>query len=191
MFDKVPILKRWRVILGLIGAVFLFSLLYAKQYWDTSQRLEELRKKTRSLESADMEIVNRQVELKQLGDAIAAIQQSKVELKGHAALMSYIEEQAASRALRMVSLPKEMVLSQGGYGIAQIRFKLEGMFHDILDLLYQIEQRDRVGSIAYVNLGLEQVRGREESSQLLIAEIHLNRLLANENEHTVSHADEE
>lgn len=183
MFESVPILKRWRVIMGLIGAIFLFSLFYAKQYLDLLDKVAVLEQKTAELEDADLQIVNRQVSLQQLGEAIGQIQKASVNLDGHAAMMTYLEQQSAERDLRMVSLPRESLLSQGGFGIAKISFKVEGMFHDILALLFQIEQVDRVGSVAHVHIGLEQIRGRVQDGKMLMAAIELNRYLPGNSNH--------
>ena len=75
MFDNIPIQKRLKIILGLIGFVFVVSLFYGKQVWDIYAKADELEVKTALVADADLEIVNRQVRLKALGEEIRQVQQ--------------------------------------------------------------------------------------------------------------------
>jgi hypothetical protein len=124
-----------------------------------------------------MEIVNRQVRLKELSDRINRLQFSGQILTSHVALMQYIETQCDMNHLVMIQLPKETLEDIEGYEIAHVDFSVQGNFHDIVALLYQLEAKDKIGSIAKADLELKTMRMSDDRRQLLIATIRLNRLV--------------
>lgn len=176
MFDNIPIQKRLKFILGLIGFVLLVSVLYAFQVKGIFERVDELQTKTRIVEDADLAIVNRQVRLKELTDEIGALQKFGVRLNSHAEFIQYMEEACQELGLTLVQLPLETMEDVDGYQIARIDFSVEGMFHDILSLVYQLEQKDRVGSVDRVQLERRNIRVRNERKEMLVGEIRINRL---------------
>jgi hypothetical protein len=124
MFTQVPIQKRWRIILGIIAFAFLVSFAYAAQVWGIYAKIDELQAKTEVIEDADMEIVNRQVQLKQLSDNIRGVQSRDSLVGTHVQLMQYIEQQCDQNRLRLIQLPKENIQEIEGYQIAAIDFSL-------------------------------------------------------------------
>lgn len=177
MFDNVPIKKRLYVILGLIGFVFLISLLYGVQVLGIYDKVNELEQKTALIEDADLEIVNRQVRLKELGAEISQLQSTGLKISSHAGFMDYVEKQCAELDLQLFVLPRESVEKLEGYRVAEIEFAVEGMYHDILNLMYQMEFKDRVGSVSYVRMERKSVRIRNTRKDILLATIRINRLL--------------
>jgi hypothetical protein len=177
MFEQVPILKRWRYIIGMIAFVFLFSLFYAAQVWRIYAKIEELEGKTALARDADLETVNRQVELKRLSDGIRNMQASGKRIESHVQLMQYIEQYCAENSLRIIQLPKEGLEDVEGYEIAKVEFSVEGSFHDILRLVHQLESKDGIGSIDRAQLELKTVRVGGDQQRMLIGSISLNRLI--------------
>jgi|GEM_PF-3753909 len=177
MFESIPIIKRLRYILILMGLAFLITLLYGQQVIGIYDRIEELELKTLVVEDADLEIVNRQVRLKELSTSIRDQQAHGVSLHGHADFLRYTDSLSAGLGLHLVALPLETVEDLDGYRVAHIDFSVEGMFHDILRLVYQMEYTDQVGSVAQVNLEHQSIRVRSQKREVLIASIRLNRLL--------------
>jgi hypothetical protein len=177
MFNNTPIQKRWKLILYGIAFAFLISLLYAKQAYDIHTKTQDLKSKTALIQDADLEIVTRQVKLKELSTRIRTLQETRKELPTHIALMQYIEAQCDTHQVQMIQLPKETLQTIEGYTIAQVDFSVSGTFHHILNLLYQIEAQDRIGSIAKADLELKTLRMADDRQKLLVATIRLNRLL--------------
>lgn len=182
MFESIPIAKRLRYILILMGVAFLITLLYGQQVLGIYDRIDELEQKTSVIEDADLEIVNRQVRLKELSTNIRAQQAAGVELSGHADFLRYTESACSQLGLKMVALPLETVEDLDGYRVAHIDFSVEGMFHDILSLVYQMEYTDQVGSMTQVNLEHKSIRVRNRKREVLIASIRINRLLKRNND---------
>lgn len=180
MFDNIPIIKRWKFIIGIIAFAFLVSLLYGWQVLDLYGDIEQLKHKTAIIEDADLQIVNRQVRLKELSDKIRNMQNRGVELNSHVALMQYIETACLERDLLLIQLPQAHIEDLDGYQVSHVQFSIEGMFHDILRLIYQIESKDRIGSIAKADLELKNMRIGDDRAQMLVATIHLNRLVTSE-----------
>lgn len=179
MFENVPIQKRLKVILGLIGFVLVLSLLYGVQVKGIFERVEELKAKTRVVDDADLAIVNRQVRLKELNAQINQLQEFGVRLQSHADLVAYVEKSCHERGLTLVRLPLESMEDVEGVQIARIDLSVEGMFHDILGLIYQLEYKDQVGSVARVALEKRKLRVRGERKEMLVAEIQMYRLQQN------------
>ncbi len=177
MFENVPIKKRWKFILGIIAFAFTVSFVYAWQVKGIYQKVDELQARTAIVEDADLEIVNRQVRLKELGDEIRGLQSTGREIDSHVQLMQYIEEQCDQKMLQLIQLPKESIEDADGYEIARIEFSVQGNFSSILGLIYQIEAIDRIGSISKAGIELKSMRVEDELQQLLIATIHMNRLV--------------
>lgn len=177
MFEGVSIEKRWRAILWLIGVAYLMAALYGWQVWALHDQVGVLEGKTARLAEADLEIVNRQVELKLLGDEIGRIQRPGVELADQVAFMAYLDTICQVRGLTLVRLPEEEVEQKEGFGIVKTEFQVEGMFHDILNLIYQLEYTDRVGSVGYVDLERKSVRVEDGRMDVLLGRVRLNRML--------------
>jgi hypothetical protein len=177
MFDNVPIQKRWKYIIGIIAFAFLFSLFYAAQVWGIFTRIADLERKTALVKDADLETVNRQVQLKTLSDGIRNLQSSGRALASHVELMQYIEAFCAAHALRMIQLPQETLEDVEGYEIAKVEFSVEGSYHNILRLLHQLEAVDAIGSIDRAQLELKTIRVGDDRKRMLVGSIRLNRLI--------------
>lgn len=177
MFESIPIEKRWRIILGIIGFAFLMSIAYAWQVWGIYDKIDELQAKTAVIVDADMEIVNRQVQLKQLSDRIRGAQSRDSLVGTHVQLMQYIERFCDQNQLRLIQLPKENIQDIEGYEIAAIDFSVQGGFHNIIRLIYQLEAKDKIGTIAKADLELKTIRTDSDRQQLLVATLRLNRLI--------------
>lgn len=188
MFENVPIHKRWKFILAGIGGVFIVSLLYARQVWGIYASIDELARKTAIIEDADLEIVNRQVRLKELSDRISRLQATSHPITSHVALMQYIEQQCDHHQVRIIQLPRETLENIQGYEVAHVDFSVQGTFHHILHLLYHIEAQDRIGSIAKAHMELKTMRVADDRQQLLIATIRINRLIQKQPGHSQSPA---
>jgi hypothetical protein len=177
MFESIPIHKRWRIILGIIGFAFLVSLLYARQVWGIYAKIDELQAKTAVIEDADLQIVNRQVRLKQLSDNIRGAQSQDSLVGSHVQLMQYIEAFCDQNRLRLIQLPREQIQDIQGYQIAAIDFSVQGGYHDILALIYQMEAMDHIGTIAKADIELKTIRIDNAREQMLVASLRLNRLI--------------
>lgn len=177
MFENIPIQKRWRMILGIIAFAFGISLLYAWQVWGIYEKVDALEDKTAVIEDADLEIVNRQVRLKELSDAIGGAQQQDSLIGSHVALMQYIETFCDRHALRLISLPKEDVQDIEGYEIASVHFAVAGGFHAIVALIYQLEAVDHIGSVAKADIELKTIQMDNGRQPMLVGNITLNRLI--------------
>ena len=184
MFDSIPIQKRIRYLLILLGVAFLISLLYGYQTMGIYNKIDDLEAMTTRIEDPDLQIVNRQVRLKELSTAIRQQQDHTVQLNSHAEFLHYTDQHCTDLDLKLLALPFEEVEDLDGYLIARIDLAVDGMFHDILALLYRIEHQDRVASADRIHLERKTIRIRNQKEEVLIASIRLNRLLTpNQNSH--------
>lgn len=177
MFDSIPIEKRLRYILVLMGLALVVSLLYGLQVLDIYEKISELEKKVQVVEDADLEIVNRQVVLKQLGEEIANLQASGRPIESHAAFIAYADSLCGASDLSLVSMPVETVEVVGGYRIARIEFSVEGLFENINSLIYRLEQIDRIGSLDHAHIERRTIRIRNVPREIIVASLRVNRLV--------------
>ena len=177
MFDNIPIEKRLRLFLGLLGLAFLLSLAYGWQTLGLQSRVAQLEIKTAGLEDADLQIAHRQVRLKELTDAIRTGQENGHAITSHADFLGYTQGLCSHLELKIMEIPLETVQDLDGYLIARIDLSLEGMFHDLLQFLYRVEHIDRVASTERVLLERKTIRIRGQAREVLIAHLRLNRLL--------------
>lgn len=177
MFEGIPIQKRLRYILILMGCALLVSLLYGKQVLDIYAHIGELETKVLVVEDADLQIVNRQVALKQLGADISNLQQTGRGIESHTAFIAYADSLSGAAQLKLVSIPIESIEEVGGYRIAHIDFEVEGSFENINSLIYRMEQIDRIGSVDRVHVESRTIRTSNVPRRILVAEIRLNRLV--------------
>ncbi|MEM7036792.1 MAG: hypothetical protein AAF570_07430 [Bacteroidota bacterium] len=177
MFDNVPIERRLKVILGFIGFAFIISLLYGKQVMGIYAKVNELEQKTALVKDADLEIVQRQVKLKSLGQEIQAVQQVGKELSSHIELMEYVDSLCLDYGLELIRLPEEEIQEVGGYSVAHARFSVTGTYRDIVGLLFHLETKDRIGSVAYANVERQTIRVRNVRREMLVATFGINRLI--------------
>lgn len=187
MFDSIPIAQRLRYILILLGCAFVISLLYGYQTLDIYDRIDELEKKTAVVQDADLQIVNRQVRLKELSLSIRNRQEDQFILNSHADFLRYTEKACSDLDLQLLALPLESVEDLDGYLLAQIDLSVQGMFHNILSLLYRMEYQDRVASAARIQIEHKDIRIRNQKREVLIASIRIHRLLTSNNPQDASH----
>lgn len=187
MFDSIPIYQRLRYILILLGCAFAISLLYGYQTLGIYERIDELERKTAVVQDADLQIVNRQVRLKELGLSIRNRQKNEFSLNSHADFLRYTETACSDLELQLLALPLESVEDLDGYLLARIDLSVQGRFHDILSLLYRMEFQDRVASADRIHLEHKFIRIRNQKREVLIASIRINRLLTSNNPQNASH----
>lgn len=178
MFESVPILKRWKVIIGIIGLAFVVSIMYAKQVWDLRSKVKELETKTKLVEDADMEIVNRQVRLKELGAEVEGLQSVRVQIHSHGELMEYIEQLTDSLGLQLIQMPRQSLSNLEPYQLANVNFSVSGNFHAIVQFIYRLEAVDRVGSVSQAVLALRALRKDVGPTEILVADIRITRLVS-------------
>ncbi|MCB0851654.1 MAG: hypothetical protein KDD63_05510, partial [Bacteroidetes bacterium] len=83
---------------------------------------------------------------------------------------------------RMILLPQEGKITEGEYQISEIQFQVQGSLASILSIIYQLEQKDRMGNISYAHLATQTIRRNRQRKQVLVAIITFKRLITNQNE---------
>ena len=167
------------IYIWLGGLVFLFLLgmLSVRNVLHLRLRYAQLRTHAYEIEHAEEILLDQQVQLKSLEQQLLQLNPNRIELSNHNHFVRYSEQICADHGVQIVSLPVEAVSKLGEYQVASIAFTLEGTYHGLLQVLYDIEQRDRVASIQHLNIRTEEIRIDFQQKKYLIAEVVLNRLI--------------
>ncbi|MEL7535195.1 MAG: hypothetical protein AAFN10_28105, partial [Bacteroidota bacterium] len=128
------------------------------------------------IESAPMILRQQDQQLDRLAKQVSQFQSTQQDISSHIAFVEYLEEICRQHKVKIVSLPREATQLVEGYSLVEERFSLEGGIHDILKVLHQIEQQDRVGSIAYLSLQRTSLSLFSKRQNVLVGSVALYRL---------------
>lgn len=182
MLDKIPPLKRMYILLGLLLITVLVTLAYVKRTTDLFSSIRNLEARTALAERSDRELEVSRDMLSALDHRIMEVQQVHVEIESHVQFLEYMENLCSKHELRLLSLPQERVDTMDRYQIASIRFRLEGSYHNLIAMIYQLEHVDRAASVNRCDLHQEQIREMENKKTILVGDLEVNRMLKVKNE---------
>jgi Tfp pilus assembly protein PilO len=192
MLDKIAPKTRMYILLGLLAVTALVTLVYVRRTLDLFSKISTLEQKTSMVATADRQLQVHQEMLNALDSRILQVQQVHVQIESHVQFLDYMENLCKKHELRLLSLPQERVDTLDRYQIASIRFKLEGSYHHLTQMIYELEQVDRVASLSHCELRQETIREMENKKTILVAEIEVNRMLKlNEDEDEEGETDDE
>lgn len=104
-----------------------------------------------------------------------SIEQKREALGNPIAFASYLEAVCRKHEVRLVTMPGMHHTAETQANRKEERFSLQGDFHKILRLLFQVEQKDQLGSVTRTSFTLQQVRAGHHKRQLLIADVVMER----------------
>lgn len=94
----------------------------------------------------------------------------------HLEFVQYLEALCRENEVRIVNLPIENEQDQGAYRLLEEQFSLEGSLHNMILIINQLEQKDKVGWIGHLSLKRKQMRMQQQKKWLLIADVKLSRI---------------
>ena len=180
MLDNIPIRRRLTGLLVLLGLTALVVVVYAGQTISILSKASGMEKRKPGVASAPAELAEYETRLASLDHEIKSLRSRGVNIESHAGFIDYSEKLCGEYDLRMFSLPVEERMKMQDYDVASIPFSIEGGYHDILKFIHRMEQVDRVASVENVTFSAETLRINDEKTKVLIASLHVNRLLQNE-----------
>lgn len=163
-----------------LGGLVFFLLLGIVSIQNVSHfraRYTQLSSHVYEIDHADEILLDQQISLKQLEQQLLQLKPNRVEIHSHNHFVQYAESICATHEVKLVSLPVEEVSLQGEYRVARISFSLEGAFHNLIQVLYEIEQQDRVASIQHLHVRTEEIRQSAQKKRFLIVDVVMNRLV--------------
>lgn len=177
MFDNIPIQKRLRAMLGILGLILLFGVVYYIQARGVQAQNAELEARLAASHNFEEEMLDYEVRLRELEADISQLERSRRVLCSHSDFIQYVEEACKARGLQLIRLPIEERESMGDYEIAHISLSIKGDFHPLLQLLHQMEHTDRVATVERLVMERQQVRIQRRREDILVCQLELNRMI--------------
>ena len=173
-------------ILLIATAMIVLGLIYSGQFFSQAIRQIPLESALKSqfllLAQKDATLGEQRVKMEQLAKATEGINNNKKPIQSHLDFMHYLEGIIQKANARMILLPQEGKITEGEYQILEIQFQVQGSLASILSIIYQLEQKDRMGNISYAHLATQTIRRNRQRKQVLVAIITFKRLITNQNE---------
>ena len=166
-------------ILVLGGVLLLLLLLLiqnCRQSWQEIGLYSSLDTRMDTLSGADSLLRKQQLLLQKLSFSARELGGKTLEVDSHLTFGTYLDSLCRKHGLTIVSLPQESLENTGSFTISSERFHLSGRFHDIVQVLYQLEYEDRIGSIGTSQLKTQTIRNGRNKQTILLADIELKRL---------------
>ncbi|WNJ21615.1 hypothetical protein [Pontibacter sp. G13] len=110
---------------------------------------------------------------------IRQLQRHRISLGDASTSGAYLEALASQYHLQLVSWPYGTSDTLSGHILYKEQFTLAGPFRQILGMLNQIEQHDRMGHVHAIHFELKRVRTGRKIREELVVEIGLRRLGGN------------
>lgn len=176
-------MNKWLTIRNLLFLASGLCLLLALSLWDRypelqamQQRLSRSNQLVERIEMAPTILSQQDQQLTRLAKQVDRFQEQQLQLSDHLAFVEYLEALCRKHKLKLVSIPREAKQEVDGFSLVEERFSLEGGIHDLLRVLHQIEQIDRVGSIDQLSLQRTALSLFNKRQNVLVGTVRLYRL---------------
>ena len=156
------------LIAGLLG---LFQLM--SDFRKTLIIHQNLQTQAKSIENAPNILARQSHQLELMANQRDELNVQQKQLGDHHAFSKYLENLCQQHKLRLVSLPEEEILD--GNGLAQEQFEVEGSLRNLLQLIHQLEYKDRIGRIKAAGLARQYIGVGRNRRSFLIAKLELLR----------------
>lgn len=163
-----------------VGAmIFLaFSLvMYAWQVSVLRQTQNQKKALVQLLENAPTILKKQQDSLQMLETLISKQQNGSLNIVSHNEFIRIIEEACRETNVRILNIPQESIESNQTFQLAKVEMKLEGTYKNLLQLLFMIENKKKIGKIQTLDMKVEEFSKNLEIKNYLTLELTLYRLI--------------
>lgn len=168
--------------LGLLGLLLLVRLGFQSQaVWQQYAQYEGLSQQAARLQNAPTILQQQSQTLVGLDKQVAHFQSVGPMVQSHPDFVRYLEGLCRQHTVNIVALPIEQEQTSEGYRLLEERFSLQGNFHQVLRVLHQLEQRDRMGQIQHLAFERKALRLQQGPRWILVADVILHRISRQEN----------
>lgn len=175
----IPLLNRWFILI--FGVFLLLLLLMIVQnlgiLYLQHARYQAFHPQLSRIKHAHLIEAEQKAQLESIQHNLALQEAESPKISSHIAFVEYVEGITQELGLLLISLPQLLPTSdQDPFLLAQC--EVQGSFHAILQLIYQLEEVDRLGAIHTCTFEQKVIRIKGKRTPLLTAQITLRRLSA-------------
>lgn len=143
-----------------------------KKLYSSLNEWAQIRPLWQRLEAAPQLITDYQQQLQEKESSVPPALNDPLEL------VQYLESQSKDQNLRLLRLPKAILKTEASTQIQESSFSLEGSLPAILQLVYRIEQVDRLGQITTLHLACKRQKRARSKQRILLAHLNLQQTLS-------------
>lgn len=173
MLKNITYRNKNKYLLGvfLLG-IFLIYFLSIKNTLQYKTECSELEERLSTASGAEGKIVGLQAKLKEFDNII--MQEEDTALTSQQQLLGIVTDYCQSNQTVLRDFPQSKINRENEFVVETNVFTLEGRFLKILDLIYQFEQKQRIGKVASVDF--KSVKDIRTKSLTLNAAIYIQNI---------------
>lgn len=170
--------KNKYLLIGFAVFVILSYVLAISDTLDSYFGYRQLEKKEKEMTRAPQELKNLQVKLKGLNYLIETRQRNTEGV--HASLLNVITAYCDEQGILLREYPGMQENTQNDLVIETNIFEVQGSFFKLLDLVYLLEQKQRIGKVASVKF--QTKRDMQTRNAMLTVTIYIQNIKTNHHE---------
>ena len=169
--------KVW-IIVGLIGILFSGMTIFSVQEnLESYSILNSQKLQTKALLNIDSTLFRQKKYLNEMNQFISENQSQRVKIENSLDLATYIERICDKYSLQTLIIPRMQKedFESSDSTKERFEFSLKGNYTNILQAIYQIEHKDRLGTILQLHFEKQKVRIASQKLEILTCQVLLEK----------------